>query len=205
MGKVAKQKTDLSKGSSCDGKKRKLSSKGVRVGGICPLDLEVPYGLFEGFDGDWYLISNNEECKLAIVLAHSELPSFTVLRLKPHPLTGGRWWGDFHVAAGVPIDDVDSTEVGVMSGEGWPKLSLQCHTRLVYTQWLAVGRVTALREDFDRPRMDELGSEYHSWTIIRAHDDRPILSRLEDGTVGLARRVAPEDCVTHIRVKPCRN
>lgn len=204
MVELTDSKINAAKGRGRGGKKRKLSSKGVKVGGICPLDIEVPYGLFEAFDGAWYLITNDEDWKLAIVLAHSELPSFTCLRLRPRPLTGGRWWGAFHVLAGVATDDFGSLDVGLLSAEGSPKLSLQCQTPLVYTRWLDIGQVTSLRED--KSAVSELGSEYRDWTIICADGERPVITRFEDGTVKLGRpRAAADLFVTHMTVAPERN
>lgn len=204
MVKLTDSKIIETKGRGRLGKKKKLISNGVKVGEICPLDLEVPYGLFEAFDGAWYLITNDEDWKIAVVLAHSELPSFTCLRLRPGPLTSGRWWGAFHVQAGVPTDDFGSTNVGLMSAYGWPHFSLQCHGALVYTRWLDIGKVTSLRED--KSAASALGSDYDEWTIICAKDERAIITRSEDGTVQLG---GPRDAAdlygTHMTVAPERN
>lgn len=181
MVRLTDLKSSATKENGRRAKKRKRSSNGVRVGGICPLDLEVPYGLFEDFDGAWYLITNYEDWKLAIVLAHSELPSFTCLRLKLPPLTGGRWWGAFHVLAGEATDDFGLSEVGLMSTEGFPKLSLQCHGPLVYSRWLDVGKVISLREN--KSAAAAPGPEYSEWTIICGEDKRPVITKFEDGTV----------------------
>lgn len=186
-------------------KNRKPNQTEPKVGEIRPMDLETPYGLFEGMDDDWYLIGSDPDYKLAIVLAHRELPTFTCLRLRPTPFTGGFWWGKFQVAAGPSVDDFRSTETGLMSGDSWPTLSLQCHGNLTNTQWIELGRVTKVNEDIDEAE-GELGPDFPTWTILRGKDKRPIITRQEDGTVITGGHVhAGEEYVTHMKVKPCRS
>jgi hypothetical protein len=205
MPKQTKLKARLCRDGKRRAKHRSLSSKGVKVGEICPLDIETPYGLFETFDGDWYLITDDGTWKLAIVLAHAELPSFACLRLKPQPLTGSRWWGEFNVRAGVPTDERYSREVGLLSDSSFPTLSLQCHTPFIYTQWVDVGEVTARHEKSKNLPADGLcGSDYDQWTIICAHDDRPVVTKCEDGTLILGKPETAHRYAVRMKVQPLR-
>lgn len=62
-----------------------------------PLDEDTPCGLFETNRGERMLVTMNEDVKVAIILYHHTLLSFTWQRLTKKPLATGDWLGDFEV------------------------------------------------------------------------------------------------------------
>ena len=105
----------------------------------------------------------------------------------------------------MPICDDESSDVGLLSDGGEKTVSLRCHTPLAYTQWVDVGHVTARREEYDKSEPNDLGPDYSSWTIARAYEDLPIVSRSEDGTLQPGGpEVNADDYVSHMTVRPYR-
>lgn len=61
------------------------------------LNASTPPGLFEADNGERFIVSDDIEAMIAIVLRHHKLPTHTWLTLGNQSATVGRWWGPYRI------------------------------------------------------------------------------------------------------------
>lgn len=120
------------------------------------LDQKTPYGLFESDQGNRYLVTGNDDYKIAITLRHHSNQAFTWQRLTRRKIATGNWLGDGDIELVHRRHKQSLALVGTLGMDEFGA-SLLCHPGDSDCQWVNLGDVA-----YSQPLTD-----YDGWRILK--------------------------------------
>ncbi len=134
------------------------------------LDCRTPFGLFETDNGNRFIISDDFEGRIAIVVEHPKLPAFTWLALGNKALDRGWWRGPFRVQLmSAWHGNPGKPKMGLLGFTG-DCPALYCRGEDGEKQWVALGYAGAAPNDDAFPDFD-------GWSIEAVDAKQPFFSR----------------------------
>ena len=121
-----------------------------------PLNVSTPTGIFESDSGNRYMVSVEQNNKIAIVLRHSRRPAFSWSKLAHSPLEQGNWLGDCELELTYRVTGRSESSYGQICLDS-DDASVFCHAEHGDTNWLAIG--TAGYSD--------LYGQYVGWRLLK--------------------------------------